>query len=237
MTGLPHRRFLSLFGVLSCADLVLTLWLLQEDRLVYESNPIARWWLDRLGWVGLALFKVGMVLLTTVLAVVISRRHPRRGRQVLALACWAVGGVVLYSCSLARSVADQPERRQLSRSLQQSRQLDQSIRAGLQYQVLLDKLAEDLVARRCTLAEALPALASTGKAQDPAWLRLLHERYPNRSDRECLAANLMVSAFSLVTKDSARLWRVTRRLNADFRALFGRNAPALTLPAPAPLAG
>src|SRR5262249_61189290 len=75
MSALAHNRYkLVLFGLLSIADLVLTLYLPhQGNGRVYESNPLAGWWLARLGSFGLALYKVLCVLLFGTLILTISR--------------------------------------------------------------------------------------------------------------------------------------------------------------------
>src|SRR5262245_15702856 len=104
MSALAHHRYkLVLFGLLSVADLVLTLHLLQQGNgRVYESNPLAGWWLARLGSFGLALYKVLCVLLFGTLILTISRLNPRTGGRVLVFGCVAVAVVVCYSgCLLA----------------------------------------------------------------------------------------------------------------------------------------
>src|SRR5205085_2430927 len=58
---LPTRR--ALFVVLSAADLGLTWWLLERSGGAYEANPLARWWLLRCGWLGLAALEAGQVML------------------------------------------------------------------------------------------------------------------------------------------------------------------------------
>ena len=55
---IPNPGKQLLFVVLNFADLVLTAWLLStSEGGVYEANPVARWWLVRHGWLGLAAFK------------------------------------------------------------------------------------------------------------------------------------------------------------------------------------
>jgi hypothetical protein len=90
-----------LFAVLSLADLFLT-WRLvaATGGQIYESNPIANWWLTRLGWLGLGMFKLFMTVTVAGLTVVISRFRPQVGGRVLGFACAAVAVVVAYSCYL-----------------------------------------------------------------------------------------------------------------------------------------
>ena len=93
---------LVLFGVLSLLDLFLTWRLLEHhEGLVYESNVVARWFLEGYGWLGLAALKVASVLVVVGLAAWVSRWRPRTGRWVLTFACSAVALVVVYSCLLA----------------------------------------------------------------------------------------------------------------------------------------
>src|SRR5262245_26725721 len=99
-----HPGKLSVYTVLSISDLFLTHRLVQQsDGLFYESNPIANAWLSAYGWVGLAAFKIGAMLLVAVMAAYISLRRPRAGAYVLRFACCAVATVVVYSCWLAGS--------------------------------------------------------------------------------------------------------------------------------------
>jgi hypothetical protein len=96
-----------LFALLSLIDLSLTWWLLSRSGgQVYEGNPVARWWLANHGWLGLAVFKVGGVLLVVGLAAVISHYRPRAGGRVLGFACAALTVVVLYSASLCRGIPE-----------------------------------------------------------------------------------------------------------------------------------
>jgi hypothetical protein len=100
-----HPYKLALFFSLSVADLVLTWWLIvQTGNEIYESNPVAAWWLTRYGWAGLAIFKALAVLMVTALAVLISLSQPRVGGRVLGFGCAAVGAVVCYSVFLIWSL-------------------------------------------------------------------------------------------------------------------------------------
>jgi hypothetical protein len=94
-----HPTKLCLFLFLSLIDLFLT-WrlLLQSHGQVYESNPIAEWWLSRYGWAGLVAFKMAMAVAVAVLTTAISLARPRTGGRVLAFACTALLLVVAYSC-------------------------------------------------------------------------------------------------------------------------------------------
>jgi hypothetical protein len=99
-----------LFALLSVTDLFLTWWLLDHsDGEVYESNPVANWWLARHGWLGLVAFKAGGVLLVIGLVAFISRYRPRAGGRILGFACAILALVVLYSAFLWRWVPGAPE--------------------------------------------------------------------------------------------------------------------------------
>src|SRR5579871_3655116 len=100
-----HPYQLTVFFILSALDLVLTWWLIvQTGNEIYESNPVAAWWLSRYGWAGLAIFKGLAVLAVTLLAVLISLSRPRVGGRILAFGCLAVGAVVCYSSYLVWSL-------------------------------------------------------------------------------------------------------------------------------------
>jgi hypothetical protein len=104
-TKMVHPGKLLLFVLLSMADLFLT-WLLVTGTggQVYESNPVANYWLASYGWLGLGVFKAGMVSVVSTLVLVISRYRPRTGERVLLFACSTLTVVVLYSCFLAWSL-------------------------------------------------------------------------------------------------------------------------------------
>ena len=63
MSTLRRNLLWLLFIALSGADLFLT-WRLLSSRgsAVYESNPVAAWFLGRFGWMGLTAFKAVAVL-------------------------------------------------------------------------------------------------------------------------------------------------------------------------------
>ena len=85
----------ALFAVLGLTDLALTGFLLRTERgHVYESNPVAQWWLAHWGWAGLAGFKLGALLLVMTAANFIRRHRPRTAAQVLNFACGATALVV-----------------------------------------------------------------------------------------------------------------------------------------------
>jgi hypothetical protein len=96
-----HPYKLALFVLLSVTDLFLT-WVLvnSTDGIVYESNPVASFWLATFGWLGLTAYKMGLMVFVSALVLVISRYRPRVGGRILLFACSALTCVVLYSCFL-----------------------------------------------------------------------------------------------------------------------------------------
>jgi hypothetical protein len=229
MTALIHPRKLALFALLSLSDLALTLLLLRHGGGdVYESNPVAGWWLTSFGWAGLAAFKAGTVLVVAALAVVVSRSRPRAGGAVLGFGCLALALVVGYSCYLAQAVPARAETsvaEDLPSLNAAGARLRDEIDRGWEYRSLLEQLAADLGAGRCHLAEAAARLAETQRAHDPAWLRRLRTEYGARSDAEGLALNLIVQALAQHREDPTATARLARRLQHELRAAFGRGAP------------
>jgi hypothetical protein len=225
MSGWTSPRKLFLFAALSLADLVLTWVLLQRagDRAC-ESNPVAAWWLDRLGWPGLAGFKLGIVLLVAVLVRVVSRHRSRTGERLLGFGCSALLAVVLYSGFLVYGEeADAAEDRRI---LERARNLDQSAARQQAYYALLHCLGDDLVERRIALAEAVQALAEADYVQAPQWLEWMQESYPDCTTKEeHLACRLVAHALNSLRTDPYHSEQVYRDLDAQFQSCFGRPVP------------
>jgi hypothetical protein len=98
---MTHPKKQLLFVLLSLADLVLTCRLLgHSGGQVYEANPVAQWWLARLGAAGLVYFKGADVLLVLILAAFIARTRPRAAGRILTFGCVTLVLVVLYSAAL-----------------------------------------------------------------------------------------------------------------------------------------
>jgi hypothetical protein len=225
---IPHFRKLFLFLALSLADLALTWWLLhQAGELVYESNPVANWWLHAHGWIGLAAFKIWTVLLVIGLAVVISLQRPRTAGWVLTFACSVSGGVVLYSCLLSGLVRAREsglsQEETAARAI--GRRLDRRLSMNRDYGALLGQLSQELIAGRCTWTEAVERLACSEQGTNPVWLKILRARYPGRSDRECLAANLLDTARASLRDDPARVKRLARQMEAELRGTARTPSP------------
>jgi hypothetical protein len=211
-----------LFCLLSLADLSMTCWLLgNSGGQTYEANPLARWWLSRHGWLGLAGFKLACVLAVLGLAAVISRHRPRAGTRVLTFGCAALAAVVLYSAALCLNAHASPERQQA----EESRRLDGELRKVEVYHALVKRLAEDVVAGRLTLREATRLIAESERGQDPAWLECLASAYPGRSVPECLAANIILHAGVSQGEQTPAACEVALRLEREFYLNFGTPAP------------
>jgi hypothetical protein len=189
----PGRLFsdCGFFVALGLADLLMTCYLLgAAPRLFFESNPFARWWLDRWGWAGLAGFKAATILLTLTALAVVARRHPRVAGHVLCFACVGTALVVIYSGTLAFATRGLPQVKALA---EQGRQMDAQLRPLQEYCHLLSRLSDDVRAGRCSVADAVARLAATEQARNPTWRAQLRRQYPGRSDAECLAASLLQS--------------------------------------------
>jgi hypothetical protein len=227
LSVLVHPRKLVLFTLFSLADLVLTWLLLQRgDGVVYESNPVAGWWLAAFGWAGLAGFKVGTVLLVTALAILISRHRPLVGGRVLDFGCSLLAVVIGYSCYLAHLDTRAEETpREASELAQANARMEAETNRGAEYRSLMQELTGDLIASRCSLVEATTRLRNNAKAKDPNWLDRLQRCYGRTNNEECLAINLIVQSLSQQRDDPAATARLFRRLETEFRASYGVECP------------
>jgi hypothetical protein len=222
---LVHPTKFGLFGLLSLADLFLTWQLLQNSEgLFYESNPVARWFLVRYSWAGLAAFKGLTVLLAGGLLMVTSRYRPGLGGRGLTVACSALAAVVLYSCWLCQGASGREDAAviDLRRLEQEKRQLDETMRVARRYRALRDEMSADLIARRRTLAEAVEQLAGAEQAEDLDWLR---RRFPDRSLRECVAVNVAEWAVERLKDNPTDARRLSGELADAYQALFGCSFP------------
>jgi Domain of unknown function (DUF5658) len=91
---------LSLYVLLSVADLMLTRALLQTNGEAYESNPAAAACLELHGWSGLALYKTGGVLIFVGSIYLLARRRPAVGAVVVTIGCGVLLFVTTYTHSL-----------------------------------------------------------------------------------------------------------------------------------------
>lgn len=226
---LPHLSRLAFFLVLSLGDLYLT-WRLVggTEGVVYESNPLASWWLQAHGWWGLVSFKLALVLLVTSLALVITFLRPPLGKRFLTFACVTVGVVVLYSGSLVcwlRVEAGDAASTSLGEVHLRTARLEALRLRTWEYHHLLNQLGQDVIAKQRSLSEAVAALSAAERAQDPDWLAYLRVAYPGHSDEQCLAANLIDIAVVSRLPDRKQAESVKLQLVADFEARYGVPVP------------
>jgi len=93
-----------LFLLFSIADVVLTFKLLYHGGH-FESNPIARFFLNSWGPKGMVYFKFAMVAFVFVMVQIIAYKRIETARRLLMFAILAVGCVVAYSAVLYLRVA------------------------------------------------------------------------------------------------------------------------------------
>jgi hypothetical protein len=234
MTNLmPHPGKGCLFALLSLADLALTWWLLgHSGGEVYEANPVARWWLARHGWAGLACFKAFVVLVVVGLVAVIARSRPRAAGRLLGLGCAGLAVVVSYSAVLCGAGAGSPEQREAEEAravetglAELNRHALQQIRRLQASSAFRERLCEDLVAGRRPLGEAAERMAASVRGRQPTWLRLLAERYPELSTRARVAAWLIWHVVVAHRDDPRAARRAARRLEREFQLTYGSPPP------------
>jgi len=190
------------FAALGLADLGLTCYLLAASGgFVYESNPLAGWWLDHWGWAGLVAFKLGLLAVAIGAVAAIARYRPRAALHVLSFSCLATLAVVLYSCTLFRSIPWYAGTFPLyddATLTVQGRSLDERLEHIKAYRTVLDRASEDFLAGRCTLDEAVARLAATERERDPNWRAMQRESYPGYSDAQRLATSVLERACALM---------------------------------------
>lgn len=81
-------------------DVVMTVILLRFNAT--EANPIANYFLQHFGIIGMMLFKLLIVLAVCAIAQWISHRSVWKARLILVGGTFIVAGVVVYSMFLAR---------------------------------------------------------------------------------------------------------------------------------------
>jgi hypothetical protein len=87
--------------VASSLDVVMTYSLLTRgDGGFTESNPFARYFLDRWGMTGMAYFKGAMTLLVCFITQIVARKNELLAKRVLELATVIIVVVVIYSVNL-----------------------------------------------------------------------------------------------------------------------------------------
>jgi hypothetical protein len=223
-----HPCKLLLFAFLTAADLLMTWHLIDlPSGRVYEWNPVASAWLGSFGWVGLVAFKSLAMVDVMLACIVLSLRRPRLGGGILNAACAATGMVVLYSCCLC--FHDGPNgvyrSEEAVREEHRSWLLDQEIQRGREYQSLMFKLCDDLVADRCLLHEAATQLANSPRAKALYLKPMVRRYYRSWNELECLAIHLSQHALLSLIDDPSSRRDLAERLKQQFREAFAKDPP------------
>jgi hypothetical protein len=94
----------SLFLLVSLLDFFMTYWMLMhqgDGSLSFaESNPFARYFLDRWGFRGLLYFKIVAVLVVVLITIIVAERKIHMARAILWLGILGTAAVVIYSFRL-----------------------------------------------------------------------------------------------------------------------------------------
>lgn len=228
-TGFPRRKLLT-FVVLSLVDFMLTWYLLtQSGGHVYESNPVAQWWLVHFGWVGLAGFKAAAMSLAAGLGIYLFLRRPAVGHRVLGFGCAALVTVVVYSGYLIQTVhasASDPDD-DIAFLAGRAKQIEESFRVGDSYRKEMEETSAALLAGNSTLTEAVVRIRNTRKAQDPEWYQQLSRHYPSLHHIEAqLAANILLHISNQVSREP-HLGKRMNQLLKEFSVLYGVPFPLI----------
>jgi uncharacterized protein DUF5658 len=220
-----HPRKLSLFALLSVADLTMTWHLVQASGgHIYESNPIAGAWLASFGWLGLVAYKALAMAMVAGAAVFIARYRPRLAGGVLVFACAMTAAVVVYSgyLSFFRGAQDLVHAEDALVAQQRSELLDREMGRQQTYRTLLASLSRRLAQQEFSLTEAVTRLEETEKARSPQWLDVLKRNYPGRSAPECLAIHIGYHALNHAARRAPdKLDQLASRLETDYLETFG----------------
>ena len=106
---LPLQRESALFLIVSVLDVMMTYMLLDDQagvpgRVVfYESNPVARYFLEGWGLRGIVFFKFAMVMVVEVIAHAIAIKKVEVARRLLEFGTLVVSAVVIYGMALMAS--------------------------------------------------------------------------------------------------------------------------------------
>lgn len=87
-----------LFCVVSFLDVAMTFGLLARDDVMFiESNPVARYFLQRWGVDGMAFFKASMTIFVCLIAQIVAQKNRLLAKRLLAVSILIVLSVVMYS--------------------------------------------------------------------------------------------------------------------------------------------
>ncbi len=105
---LPLETETSIFIMMNVLDFVTTWFMLTHGNAgghFFESNPIARFFLDHWGVRGLLIFKMGIVAFVCVISQIVATRRESSARFLLIAGTLAVTAVVIYSWRLYLATA------------------------------------------------------------------------------------------------------------------------------------
>lgn len=232
-THFQHPGKQLLFALLSLTDLALT-WLLlrHSSGTFYEANPVADWWLQRHGWLGVTCFKGTTVLVVLVLAGHIGRSRPKTGARVLCLGCVCLAAVIAYSGALYGGVwpGDVDPDAEMAAHMERTNREVQALhcRQG-PFRLLLTELSQATLEGRCSLQEVEQRLAATEEARNPYRLRCLANQWPQVPPHGRLACTV-VSRVIVSVRDPLACRSIFRRLDGEFRSTFGVPLPPMVDP-------
>ncbi len=101
---LPLESETAIFILVNVLDFVTTYYMLMHREMgegnFYESNPIARYFLDLWGVKGLLMFKMAVVAFVCVIAQIVATKRVASARFLLVVGTIVVSYVVVYSWRL-----------------------------------------------------------------------------------------------------------------------------------------
>lgn len=216
------------FALLSAADFALTWWLIDRpDGGTYEANPVARFWLARFGWLGLAGYKAACVCAVLGLAAVIARSRPRASAGVLRLGCACLAAVVVYSAFLALTAGTR-DRALAARAADEEAEINRQIASDREskapFRALLVALSDAVAAEPRALREVAERLREEagGRRDMQAVLRV---HYDDRPEGERYACWLICHAVTAKAARPAEARRLARRLYGEYHSAYGAPPP------------
>ncbi len=101
---LPLETETTIFILVNVLDFAMTWWMLMHREMgmgdFYESNPVARYFLDHWGVKGLLMFKMAVVAFVCLIAQIVATKREASGRFLLVVGTLVVSAVVIYSLKL-----------------------------------------------------------------------------------------------------------------------------------------
>ncbi len=102
--NLPLETETTVFILVNVLDFAMTYWMLMHRELgignFYESNPVARFFLNHWGVKGLLIFKMAVVAFVCVIAQIVATKREASARFLLVVGTIVVLAVVVYSLKL-----------------------------------------------------------------------------------------------------------------------------------------